>query len=272
MNAALPETTKVLTALDGGWLTITLNSPDNRNALSEELTADLNAVLDHCHENYDIRGITLCGAGGTFCAGGDLKSFGKILAGGGDHDSVKAMNQAGGELFAKIEALPQVVIAYVEGAAIAGGLGLMCCADIIVVHGDAKFALTETKLGIVPAQIAPIVVARVGMPTARRLMLTAARFTGAQTKEIGLSDFVVKSTGEFDAIEREIKSGVLSCGPRANALTKDILLATQRFSRSEMLDYAAGKFATAMTSDEGKEGIMSFVQKRKPSWTMETKE
>ena len=264
---ALPDTTKVLTTLDGGWLTVTLNEPEKRNALSAELTTDLNAVLDHCHGNHDIRGMTLRGAGGTFCAGGDLKSFGKILAGGGDHDAVKAMNRSGGDLFAKIESLPQVVIAYVQGAAIAGGLGMMCCADIIVVDEDAKFALTETKLGIVPAQIAPIVVARVGMPAARRLMLTAARFKGAQTQEIGLSDFIVSDEVEFAEIEAEIKSGVLSCGPQANALTKDILLATQRLSRADMLDYAAGKFADAMTSDEGKEGIMSFVQKRKPSWT-----
>ncbi len=262
----LPDTTKVLTALNDGWLTVTLNSPDNRNALSEELTADLNAVLDHCLNNINIRGITLRGAGGTFCAGGDLKSFSKLLAGTADHAAIKAMNRSGGELFAKIESLPQVVIAYVEGAAIAGGLGMMCCADIIIVHEAAKFALTETKLGIVPAQIAPIVVARVGMPTARRLMLTAARFTGAQTKEMGLSDFVVANTDEFIAIEAEIKSGVLSCGPHANALTKDILRASQRLPRANMLDYAADKFATAMLSDEGKEGIMSFAQKRKPSW------
>ncbi len=266
MSTALPETTKVLTALDGGWLTLTLNSPENRNALSAELTADLNAVLDHCHGNHDIRGITLRGADGTFCAGGDLKSFGKALAGGGDRDAIKSMNRSGGELFAKIESLPQVVIAYVEGAAIAGGLGMMCCADIIVVNENAKFALTETKLGIVPAQIAPIVVARVGMPTARRLMLTAARFTGAQTKDIGLSDFVVSDEAEFESVEVEIKSGVLSCAPRANAITKDILLATHRINRAEMLDYAADKFADAMTSNEGREGIMSFVTKQKPSW------
>ena len=266
MSTALPETTKVLTALDGGWLTLQLNSPENRNALSAELTADLNAVLDHCHDNHNIRGITLRGAGGTFCAGGDLKSFGKALAGGDDHAAIKSMNRSGGELFAKIESLPQVIIAYVEGAAIAGGLGMMCCADIIVVNENAKFALTETKLGIVPAQIAPIIVARVGMPTARRLMLTAARFTGAQTKDIGLSDFIVSDEAEFKTIEREIKTGVLSCGPNANAITKDILLATQKLSRAEMLDYAADKFADAMISDEGKEGIMSFVTKQKPSW------
>ncbi|WP_017930723.1 enoyl-CoA hydratase/isomerase family protein [Robiginitomaculum antarcticum] len=269
---SLPETTKVLTTLDRGWLTVTLNSPENRNALSAELTAELSAVLDHCHNNYDIRGITLRGAGGTFCAGGDLKSFGKILSGGGDHDAVKAMNCAGGDLFTKIEALPQVVIAYVEGAAIAGGLGMMCCADIIVVHTDAKFALTETALGIVPAQIAPIVVARVGIATARRLMLTAARFTGAQTKEAGLSDYVVSHEGEFDEIERDIRTGVLSCAPRANALTKEILLASRDMPRAELLDYAADKFADAMLSDEGKEGIMSFVTKQKPSWAAQSGE
>jgi isohexenylglutaconyl-CoA hydratase len=262
----LPQTKKLQLDLDSGWLTIWFDSEANRNALGAELTADLHATLDAVRDDRTVRGITMRGKHGIFCAGADLKSFNRAINDGASHADVMAMNKEAGILFAKINAMPQVVLAFVEGAAIAGGLGLMCCADVITVTKTAKFSLTETMLGIAPAQIAPIVVARVGLPTARRLMLTAARFTGEQAQEVGLADYVVDDAADYESIETSIKKGVLKCGPNANAVTKEILQVAPYLSGDAMMDFAADGFARCMLSPEGKEGVASFVEKRKPNW------
>jgi len=182
------------------------------------------------------------------------------------HEEVMELNKSAGYLFAKVNSMPQVVLAYVEGAAIAGGLGLMCCADVITVTDGAKFSLTETMLGIAPAQIAPIVVARIGLPAARRLMLTAARFAGTEALEVGLADYVVQDASEFEEIENGLKKGVMKCAPGANAATKEILQVTPYLYGEDMMNFAADKFATCMRSEEGQEGIASFFEKRRPSW------
>ncbi|MEP3891882.1 MAG: enoyl-CoA hydratase-related protein [Hellea sp.] len=264
----LPNTTKIINDVSNGWLTIWFNAPGNRNALSETLTQELIATLNAVKSDRSIRGITLRGKNGVFCSGGDLKSFKSGQSGGDARAEFKAMNRGAGDMFDLLMSMPQVVIAYVEGAAIAGGLGLMCCADIIVVTEDSKFALTETMIGIAPAQIAPIVVGRVGLPIARRLMLTGARFTGAQTPDYNLSDFVVKDAAEFAQVEASLQKGVMKCAPGANGITKEILLAVPHLDREAQKDFAAEKFADCIMSDEGREGISSFVEKRKPNWAI----
>jgi len=163
----LPDVDLLDLELDNGWLTLWFNSETNRNALSDQMVAD-------------------------------LKGFSSAITNGASHEEVMELNKSAGYLFAKVNSMPQVVLAYVEGAAIAGGLGLMCCADVITVTDGAKFSLTETMLGIAPAQIAPIVVARIGLPAARRLMLTAARFAGTEALEVGLADYVVQDASEFE--------------------------------------------------------------------------
>ena len=263
----LPKTEKIVNELNEGWLTIWFNSPKNRNALSTQLTEELTATLNAIKDDRSVRGITIRGKGGIFCAGGDLKSFNASQSGGAAHADMAKMNRDAGDMFDLIMGMPQVVVALVEGAAIAGGLGLMCCADIIAVTKDAKFSLTETMIGIPPAQIAPIIVNRIGLPKARQIMLTGARFTGAETPGYGLSDYVVDDVDGLAEVEAQVKKGVMKCAPGAVGATKEILMATPYMDRETQKDFAAGKFATALLSDEGKEGILSFVQKRKPNWS-----
>ncbi len=263
----LSSTSKIHTELNDGWLTIWLNSPENRNAIGNEMMTDLLAVMDAVRDDRRIRGITLRGKNGIFCSGGDLKSFNDMQAPGVTHAEVAAMNRRIGDVMLAMNEMPQVVICLVEGAAIAGGLGLMCCGDVILGTEDAKFSLTETMLGIPPAQIAPFVVARVGLSTARRIMLTGARFTGVEAKTYGLLDETAKDVAGLEDIETSIKRGVLKCGPGAIAATKHLILSSRDKSGPEMMDHAADVFAACMLSDEGKEGISSFVEKRKPNWS-----
>lgn len=263
---AFPPCALIDLDLSDGWLTVWFNSPENRNALNATLITEFMAVLAAVKTNRTIRGITLRGRGGNFCSGGDVKAFRAGPSRTAPHAELVALNRAAGDMFDRLLSMPQVVIACVEGAAIAGGLGLMCCADIIIVTQDAKFALTETMIGIVPAQIAPIVVARTGLPVARRLMLTGIQFSGAETPEWNLSDIVVATAADFDSEIDRIKDGVMRCAPGAIGVTKEILLATPHMTREEQKDFAAHKFADCILSREGKEGLASFFDKRKPNW------
>lgn len=261
----LPDTTVLDLALEEGWLTIWLDNPRNKNAIGDAMCAELLATMDAVRDDRTVRGVTLRGRNDVFCSGGDLKSFNAMQA--GTKADVSRMNRGIGDVLLALNALPQVVIVLVEGAAIAGGLGLMCCGDVIVATTDTKFSLTETMIGIPPAQIAPFVVARVGLSTARRIMLTGARFTGQDALQYGLVDEVVMSPEDLSVVEAQIKRGVLKCAPGAIAATKDLLLSSRDKRGTEMMDYAADVFADCLMSDEGKEGIASFVEKRKPNWS-----
>ena len=263
----LPETPTLDLRPDGSWLEIRLNRPEAKNALSPELVADLRAVLAAIRDDRAIRGVTLRGNGGAFCSGGDLKGFRDSLQAMGDRDTVIAQSLDGAALFAETDSLPQVVIAVVEGAAMAGGFGLACCADAAIVQADAKFGFSETAIGLAPAQIAPYVIAKLGAATARRLLLTAERFDGREAERLGFADILCESEAEIEAAEARLRRQVLRCAPGAVADTKALISRLRTLSTREARAEAAAEcFADRMMSDEGREGISAFLEKRKPSW------
>lgn len=250
----------------GAWLSLCLNDPGSRNALSEDMVAALVQALASAREDRTLRGITLRGNGGVFCAGGDLKAFGRITSDGQTVEQVAEFSVGAGRLFQMIESQPQVVVALVDGAAMAGGLGIVCASDVVAVTGDARFALTETMIGIPPAQIAPYVVSRVGLTEARRIMLTGARFDGYEAGRIGIANAVVDDAAGLDAFDETTREGVLRCAPGANAATKEILLAAPTLERDVMMRFAGDRFARCLLGEEGREGVASFLEKRKPAW------
>lgn len=251
---------------EAGWLTLWMNRPAVRNALSAEMMAAMRAALNAVRDDRSIRGITLRGKGGVFCAGGDLKNFKSGFQGGATRDEIAAANREAGDFFSLLNTMPQVVVMLIEGAAIAGGLGMACTGDVVVVTADAKFAISETSLGIPPAQIAPFVVQRIGLTAARRLMLTGARFDGAEAERLGLADFVADDAAGLKTFEADIRRNVRRCAPGANAVTKDIVLKAPHLPRDEMVGFAADRFADCMLGDEAREGVGAFLEKRKPSW------
>jgi isohexenylglutaconyl-CoA hydratase len=262
----LPDTRAVTAELSPArWLTIWLDEPQTRNALSAALSRDLLRVLEAARDDRGVRGITLRGRGGTFCAGGDLKSFGARGA-GGDRADIVAMSATGAALFEALDAQPQVVIAVVEGAALAGGFGLVCCADVVIAEAKAKFALTETMIGLSPAQISPFVLQRLGYSTGRRLMLTGARFGATEALALGLADFVADGVEALTAQEDQVQADVLRCAPGAIAATKALIRAAPRLAGAEMVQRAAETFADRLLSEEGLEGVASFLEKRPPHW------
>ena len=262
----LPATTKLILEHSGSVLTIWLNRPAARNALSEEMTAELAAVMDAVRDQRSIRTIIVRGKGGYFCAGGDIKSFKSSLQGQMDHAGVAQSNRSFGDLMIKINEQPQVTIMLVEGAAIGGGLGLACVGDVTIVCKDVKFRLSETSLGIPPAQIAPFVTERVGLTQARRLMLTGAKFNGEQAVHLGVAHLLAQDSDDMQSLCQTVLDQIAHCAPGANATTKAIIFETTRVARTEALDFAANRFADCMLSDEGREGVSAFVEKRAASW------
>ncbi len=252
---------------DEGWLTLWMNRPAVRNALGAEMMAAMRAALAAVRDDRTVRGITLRGRGGVFCAGGDLKNFRSRFQGAADRAEIEAANAAAGEFFHELDTMPQVVVMLIEGAAIAGGLGLACTGDVVAATAEAKFAITETSLGLPPAQIAPFVVRRIGLTAARRLMLTGARFDGTEAGRLGLADFVAADAAGLAAIEAELRRSVLRCAPEATAVTKEIVLKAPLLPREAMTALAAARFADCMLGDEAREGIAAFLDKRPPAWS-----
>ncbi|MFK8399101.1 isohexenylglutaconyl-CoA hydratase [Pseudomonas sp. BGr12] len=260
----LPNCETLLLERDGGVLHVTLNRPDSRNAMSLAMVGELRAVLAAVRDDRAVRAIVLRGAGGHFCAGGDIKDMAGARAAG--PDAYAALNRAFGGLLEEAQAQPQVLVAVLEGAVLGGGFGLACVSDIALAEVDAQFGLPETSLGILPAQIAPFVVKRIGLTQARRLALTAARFDGREALRLGLVHACADSADNLGEQLAQTIDQVRRCAPGANAATKALLLATESEALGPLLDDAARQFAAAVTGSEGAEGTLAFVQKRKPNW------
>ena len=265
----LPETELIELDRQGSVLRLWFNNPERRNALSGNMAQEIFDTLEAIRDDRTIRTLVIRGRGGVFCAGGDIKGFKSNSQAEANPAEVTKGNRFFGELMDQLNELPQVVVMLVEGGAIGGGLGLSCVGDVTIISKDAKFAMTETSLGIPPAQIAPFVVQRIGLTQARRMMLTGVRMDGAVAVDVGIGHFLAEDGDDLEVKLAEILKGISRCAPGANAVTKSILFATERLSRSDALDFAAEGFADCMLSDEGREGVAAFVEKRKASWMEE---
>lgn len=264
--STLPVCQTLLLERHNGILHITLNRPDSRNAMNLQMVAELRAVLATVRDDRQIRALVIGGAGGHFCAGADIKDMANARAQGAT--AYRELNRAFGALLEETQHAPQVVITVLQGAVLGGGFGLACVSDIAMADHQAQFGLPETSLGLLPAQIAPFVVQRIGLTQARRLALTAARFDGNQARRMGLVHFVEHDPQALAERLDEVLAHVLCCAPGANAATKKLLLASAGQLSDGLLDQAAEWFSEAVTGDEGVEGTMAFVQKRKPGWAI----
>jgi isohexenylglutaconyl-CoA hydratase len=266
----LPQCRHLLLARQGSRLAITLNRPETRNALDGEMLAELISVAAFLEAARDIAAVLLRGAGATFCAGGDIKGFMAQLAVPppvtGETDPIAANNRRFGTFLTRFDSLPQTIVVAVEGAAFGGGLGLAAIGDVVIAMADARFAMSETGLGLVPAQIAPFVAARIGVSAARRLALTGLRFDGREAGRIGLVHYVCDDAARFEATLAKVLADIGRCAPGANAATKRLLLASRTTPLDRLLDDAAESFAAALRGAEGREGVAAFVEKRPAAW------
>ncbi|MEL7045538.1 MAG: enoyl-CoA hydratase-related protein [Pseudomonadota bacterium] len=265
----LPNVENLILEAQGPTLTIWFNRPETRNALSTAMAEELASVFEALPgESY--RSVVLRGRGGSFCSGGDLRMFREVFQAGMPREDIVAFNADFGRMMAAVRALPQLFIVVIEGAAMAGGLGIACLADVVITAADARFALTEVGLGIPPAQITPVVIRRIGAAEARRLLLTAQRFDGREAHRLGFANFVEDDSEKLEARLQTLLDDARRTAPGAVALTKQIIAASAELDEQALVTFAAERFADALLGDEAREGMQAFAAKRSPSWASET--
>lgn len=249
-----------------GVTTVTLNRPDVRNAFNDEVIAELTAVFLELGKRPEVRCIVLAGNGPAFCAGADLNWM-KRMAG---YTREENLEDAGGlaRMLEVIYTCPQPTIARVQGDVYAGGTGLVAACDIAVSVDTAQFCLSETRLGLIPATISPYVVRAMGARAAHRWFLTAERFSAAEAHRIGFVHEVVPQAGLDDKV-REIATALVNAGPNAVKASKQLVhdVAGHEIT-SGLIRRTVEGIADIRASDEGREGIRSFLEKRKPNWLL----
>lgn len=261
------ETLKNLETLDvqvEDWVAwVTLNRPDSKNAMNQQMVLDLLAAFETIRNNRDIRAVVLSGSGHTFCAGGDIKEMAAAFQ--NPELSAQANSAEFDRLLQLVNTMPQVVIAMIEGAAMGGGFGLVCVSDIAVTTETARFALPEVRLGLVPALISPYVIERVGLTRARQLMLMGERFTGDKALEYGLVNYVTHPTAIDDKVQ-EILAEIQQCSPNAIAACKDLIFMVKDAALDDTVAFRADLLDSIRRTDEAREGMMAFAEKRPAKW------
>lgn len=255
----------LLVRREGPVVHVTLNRPARRNAIGGGMGEALDELLDELRGHATARIVVLRGAGGHFCAGLDLT---EVIAGTPEERLVamQARNRRVGARFEDISNLPQVVIAAVEGAAHAGGLGFLCSADIAFASADARFAAPEARRGLVPAQILPWLARRMGRPNAARMVLEGGVMTAGAALQCGLVHEVASDRAGLEALVSASIAQLLEGAPGALSETKRLLAALGPLSPEGYAEAGAQAFGRTAAGPEAAEGIAAFREKRKPSW------
>jgi methylglutaconyl-CoA hydratase len=257
---------------------IQLNRADSHNALDEELVDGLSSVFRALgREASDpassraLRGVVLSGAGKSFCAGADLNYMRRIAANTEEENRDDARRLSG--MFAAVRGCPVFVLARVHGSALGGGAGLAACWDLVIASDEARFGFTEVRLGIVPAVISPFVIERIGPARARGLFTTGEIIDALEARNIGLVDRVVPAAELDEAVER-ILQALLRAAPLASREAKALIervnaglpLAPERTGEGSLFEATSRTIARLRSAPEGREGIASFLEKRRPWW------
>ena len=244
---------------------LTMNRPERHNAFDDALITELTDALRSMEADEQVRIVVLSGAGKSFSAGADLNWMKRMAGYTKDENQRDAMALAA--LMRTLANLRKPTIARVHGAAYGGGVGLVACCDVAVGSHGATFALSEARLGLIPAVISPYVVAAIGERAARRYFITGERFDAAEAWRLGLLHEIAVTDGAMDDKIGELADAMLDCGPAAQREAKDLIRAVaNKPLHSEMVQDTAERIARIRSSPEGREGVAAFLEKRKASW------
>jgi methylglutaconyl-CoA hydratase len=248
----------------GGVGRVTLNRPEVRNAFDDALIAELTKTFKGLDDDASVRAVVLAGNGPAFCAGADLNWMKRMSGYGYDENLRDARGLA--EMLSTLDRMDKPTIARVHGPAFAGGTGLVAACDIAVGTPEAKFCFSEAKLGLSPATISPYVMRAIGARAASRYFLTAEVFEAEEALRIGMLSALV-SASEVDPFIETLLKHLLAGGSTAHARIKDLIHdIAGRSIDDELKSDTARRIAEIRASEEGKEGIASFLEKRKPKW------
>lgn len=246
-----------------GVARLTLNRPDKHNALNGELIAELYDAAEKLAADDDVRIVVLTGAGKSFCAGGDFNWFASNVEKTRSERVAQSATLA--RLLRRLDTLPKPLIGRINGPAYGGGVGMISVCDYTIGAEDARFGLTEVKLGLLPANISPYVVARIGKVHSRETMLSGALFDTVRAERIGLLTEVV-APADLDATVNRLVHDHLQAAPGAVADTKALIAYVASHDLETNMIYTADRLADAWETEEGIEGINSFINKGVPSW------
>lgn len=248
----------------GPVCTVTLNRPEVRNAFNEAVIAEMTATFAELNQRTDLRVVVLAGNGPAFCAGADLNWMRAMAGYSWAQNHADAQKLA--EMLWTLEQCPVPIVARIHGDCYAGGMGLACVSDVLVASDNVTFCLSEARLGLLPATISPYVIRAMGAQAARRYMVTAERFSAAQAHAMGMVHELCTPATVDETVAGIVKTLVAN-GPAAvracKALVRDV--AGQAIDAALRED-TARCIADIRASDEGKEGIASFLNKRAPNW------
>ena len=248
----------------GAVATVTLNRPEVRNAFNDEVIAELTAAFTQLRQDPQVRAIVLAAEGSAFCAGADLNWMRRMA----DYTHAENLADAAqlAEMLRVIYTCPKPTVARIQGEVYAGGMGLVAACDMAVSVDTANYCLSEVKLGLYPATISPYVIRAMGARAAHRYFLTAERFDAAEALRIGFVHAVV-AADQLDDKVVELTKALVSASPNAVKACKTLLheVAGQDIDAA-LVSHTVQGIASIRASDEGKEGVQSFLQKRKPNW------
>lgn len=243
---------------------ITLSRPDLHNAFNELVIRELHEAFVELGGDEAVRSIVLQSEGKSFCAGADLHWMKRMVGYSFDENVADAMTMA--NMLRAIHDCPKPTIARVHGAAYGGGVGLVAACDMAVALDKAVFCLSEVKLGILPAVISSFVLEKTGPSAFRRYAMTAERFDAAEARRIGLVSETADSPEKMDQVIGTLTDSIAANGPHAVAACKSVIGEVLAFDWDRALDITSQRIAARRVSDEGQEGMMAFLEKRKPNW------
>ena len=247
-----------------GVATLTLNRPEKHNAFDDRMITDLLQALDNIGKDKSVRVLVLRAAGKSFCAGADLDWMRRMA----DYDFAQNLADARrlAQLMYRLNRLHKPVIARVHGASYGGGVGLIACCDIAIASDNAIFSLSEVRLGLIPSVISPYLIAAIGSRAARRYFLSGERFDAARALQLSLVHEVVEPES-LDARLEQCIDALLNSGPSAQAAAKELIEQVQgRAIDESLIEETARRIAEVRASDEAREGLTAFLEKRKPDW------
>lgn len=248
---------------DGRVTRLWLNRPAVRNAFNAVMVRELRKALEDVRRDDEVRVVVLSGRGSSFCSGADLNWMREIISFTYEQNLGETMELA--EALHELYSLPKPTVARVNGPAIGGGTGFVSACDIVVASTEARFGLSEVKIGVVPAAISPYVVRRMGESRARQYFLTGERMDGRRALEVGLANIVAEPAG-LDAAVEAVVGSLLSSGPEALASAKELLRRVPGMDFAEAKRFTAEMIARLRVSEEAQEGMAAFLEKRKPKW------
>jgi isohexenylglutaconyl-CoA hydratase len=261
----------IMLTRDGGVARLVLNRPERRNALTHRMMLELEDAFGRVRDDGDCRVLMLRGAGGHFCAGGDLDAMADMPPmpmNDAIDPLVPAYRQFGDALMA-LNHLPQATIAVVEGSAVGGGFGMACCSDVVILHESARFGMPEPRVGFIPSQIIPFVVRRIGEGSTRDLAVTGRLIDAAEAHRLGIGSHFCASTADLNRTLKSVLDDVLRLEPEALATVKRLVLSSATADDKAVLDDAAESLVGLLRRPQALEGIKAFMAKSAPPWAKE---